>query len=50
MSDDEDMMYDEDYEVEEEGENDAGEEAESEGVEIENQYYNSKGMRLPGYG
>lgn len=47
MSDDDDMMYDEDYdEVDEEGENDGGEEAESEGVEIENQYYNSKGMEL----
>ena len=49
MSDDDDMMYDEDFdEVEEEGDNDAAEE-ESDGVEIENQYYNSKGMRPQPY-
>lgn len=42
MSDDDDMMYDEDYDDVDEDAGDA-EDVESEGVEIENQYYNSKG-------
>jgi COP9 signalosome complex subunit 2 len=45
MSDDDDMMYDEDYDdVDDDGGDDGGEDAESEGVEIENQYYNSKAL------
>eukprot|EP01132_Coremiostelium_polycephalum_P004662 gene4662-5824_t len=43
MSDDEDMMYDDDEYFDDEDQGDQND-SESEGVEIENQYYNSKGL------
>ncbi|EAL62767.1 proteasome component region PCI domain-containing protein [Dictyostelium discoideum AX4] len=43
MSDDEDMMYDDDEYFDDDEDQDQND-SESEGVEIENQYYNSKGL------